>query len=205
MRYLLAILLLCAWPAAAGEAADPSALAEIASQLAANPVVRAQFRQEKTISALDRPLVSEGEMIFVAGGGISWQIEQPYAVTILLTPTTMVERKSGGSERRYDMAANPFFRSLTRTFFAVMGGDVDSLHDQFVVETLPAEHGWDLHLTPKDPALARAISAIEVKGSRFVEEVRIREARGDGSRITFSGFRTTPPDPDEMERVGLGQ
>ena len=42
---------------------------------------------------------------------------------------------------------------------------------------------WTLHLVPRDPTLAQWLSAVDLQGNQFVQEVKLQEVRGDASMI----------------------
>lgn len=133
-----------------------------------------------------------------------WRVDEPYPVSIVLTPDRMIEIQ-GGAARRTEMSANPFYQSLTRIFLAVMAGNASSLADQFTPEQLPSKTGWSVSLTPRDPALAGAIASIALCGARFIEEVRIRETQGDETVIAFSDFLTRPAELTSAEAADFAR
>lgn len=203
LRWALALALVT-WPVTGGvtrSAAEPDALARMQQQLARSPVLRASFQQKRVMQALRRPLVSEGRLIFAAGRGVFWRIDEPYPLNMLITPDAVVEWQGDGSVRRTDMAANPFFRVLAQVFLAALAGDAAALGQHFDAQPAAAEVGWRLHLRPRDPALASVIAVIGLSGRQFIDEVRIRDSQGDETVIRFSDFSTRPSELDETERA----
>ena len=188
---VIGVCSLAAIAAARSPSGERALLADISAHLAAPPVLRADFRQEKRLKALSRPLVSRGRLIFAAGKGISWRVDEPYAMQILLTPDRVVERRDGAT-RGIDTTPNPFYQLLSQAFLALMAGDITPLEAQFAAKPVSVAVGWSVDLVPRDPALAGAIASINLRGDRFVDEVRVREARGDETIVTFSGFRAEP-------------
>ena len=49
-------------------------------QLAAKPVVRAQFQQSKTIANSSKPMLSKGSLLFVKNQGVLWQLSSPVSL-----------------------------------------------------------------------------------------------------------------------------
>ena len=204
MKAAVGAILLIAWTfaVAAAESAGPAAaVARIEAQLVRSPILRASFEQERSMRVLKRPLLSRGRLTAVAGRGVLWQVREPHEVTVLVTAEAILEWDDQGPPRRMEMAASPVFGALGGALLDVLTGDPGKLGTLFELKPLPAEPGWRLALAPKDPSLAALISAIEIAGGRFVEEVVIREAGGDRTVITFSDFRTEPGVLEASERA----
>jgi hypothetical protein len=204
MRAAAGAILLIAWTFAAAAADSPApadALTRIEAQLVRSPILRASFTQERSMRVLKRPLVSRGRLIAVADQGVLWQVREPHAVTVLVTADAVVEWDDQGTARPMQMASSPVFRTLGDALLGVLTGDTGKLGTLFELSPLPADRGWRLELTPKDPGLAAMITAIEIAGGRFVEKVVIREASGDRTVITFGDFRTEPGVLDASEQA----
>lgn len=200
-RFLAAIAVIVgvfAGSAVAAEVPDPD-LADMTERLSKSAVLRADFRQEKTLRALSRPLVSQGKLVFAAGQGVLWRVLEPYEVFVLLKPDEVVEWSTQDEQRRLDTASNPVFRALTDVIMATLSGDTQSLRQHFDLSPVSSEAGWRLTLRPKSKELGAVISTVLVFGDRFVEGVQVTEAKGDTTAIEFSGFSAEPPELDEIE------
>jgi hypothetical protein len=205
-RFALALLagLLSAIPFQAsvadiGAANRPDAFAPMQERLQRSPLLRADFRQERQLRILRRPLISSGRMVLLEGQGVLWQVADPHPVTYLIRPGEVLEWEGEAAPRRVGMAAVPGFRLLTQVFLAALAGDLTGLGAAFTPETLPADNGWRVKLTPKSAELSEIISSLEVAGDRYVEEVHLHEARGDAVRFTFTDFHTGPARLDAAE------
>ncbi len=203
VRWVLALALVTG-PVAGGApraAAEQDALARMRQQLTSSPVLRAKFHQKRVMQALRRPLIAEGRLIFAAGRGVFWRIEEPYPLNLLITPDAVVEWQGDGPARRTDMAANPFFRVLSQVFLAALAGDAAALGEHFDAQSAAAAVGWQLQLRPRDPTLASVIAVIGLSGRQFIDEVRIQDLQGDETLIRFTDFSTRPSELDETERA----
>jgi hypothetical protein len=203
MRAAAGAIMLIAWTfgvAAAGGAGPADALARIEAHLVRSPILRASFEQERSMRVLKRPLLSRGRLTAVADQGVLWQVREPHEVTVLVTAHAILEWDDHGSPRRM-MAASPVLGALGDALLGVLTGDTGKLGALFELSSLPAEQGWRLALAPKDPNLAPMITAIEIAGSQFVEEVVISEAGGDRTVIRFGDFRTGPGVLDASEQA----
>ncbi len=183
--------------ASAGD--DGATLTAISRQLIRSQVLRADFHQEKVMRALNRPLVSEGQLIFVEGRGVLWQVTAPYAVRVLVKADEIVEWEEGAQPRRMALGTNPIFRALSHVFLAALAGDVAVLGEQFDVQAALEGGGWQLRLRPKDPTLASVFSTVQVGGGPFIETVRLAEVSGDQTTLRFGGFKAGAGGLDEAE------
>jgi hypothetical protein len=177
----------------------PEVFAQMQDRLQRSPLLRADFRQERQLRILRRPLVSTGRMVLSQGQGVLWQVVDPHPVTYLIRPAEVLEWEGDAGPRRVAMAAVPGFRLLTQVFLAALAGDVTGLEAAFTPEPLPAESGWRVSLTPTSAELSEIIASLEVAGDRYVEEVHLQEAGGDAVHFTFTDFQTEPASLDAAE------
>lgn len=201
---LLPILLLVGY-AARSEETQEEIFEAMRERLQPTSVLRAAFRQERSLQILQRPLVSSGTMILVEGEGILWRVEDPHRITYLIRAGEALEWEGEGGPRRVGMAAAPAFRVMTEMFLGALTGDLDTLQRSFVAQTLPAQQGWRVSLTPRSGDLAEIVSRLEVAGDRYVREVHLREVRGDAVSFTFSGFHAEPSSLNASEKHYFAQ
>jgi len=181
------------------------ALPDIEKRLFKSDMLRADFRQEKNLRALSRPLVSHGKLLFVAGEGVLWQVTEPYVMSVLMKPEEIVEWNGEGEVRRVDTAANPVLSALTEIFLAILSGDTQFLEQHFELSPTASDSGWQLDLRPKSKALNAIVSNIRLFGDRFVEEVQVNEAKGDTTSLQFSEFNVEPFELNEIENIPFAQ
>lgn len=208
MMRALGVALVTAWFLAgmSGAAAmADSGLAGLHERLIRSDVLRADFRQEKKLRVLSRPLISNGKLVFAAGEGVLWQVLEPHEVFILMKPGELVEWDRQSGTRRVDTKSNPAFSAMTDVILATLTGDTQVLRRHFDLSVAPLESGWRLTLRPKSNDLGAIISEIQVSGDQFIEGVRVTEAKGDTTEIQFSGFRVEPAELDEIEKDYFSQ
>lgn len=196
---LLSVCLLGASPArAAGTAAAPAAaspgaaastqlLRTVRERLVQSPVVRGAFTQEKTIKGFQNPLRSSGRFVIAQGKGIVWQVQQPFASVLRVTPDTLQSVQADGQvDFQLQAQQEPALRAINSMLFAVMAADVAVLPQHFDIQgSLQGKEGWRLTLVPRDKMLAQWLVRIDLQGDRFVREVRLQEAQGDASVIVL--------------------
>lgn len=203
-RHLLlsfALLLLLVTSSAGADTGQEEAFAAMRERLERQPLLRADFRQERNLQILQRPLKSSGRMVLREGDGILWRVEEPHAVTYLIRSSEMLEWDGGDTPQRTATASVPAFRLMTEMFLAALAGDPTALQEGFRAELLPADQGWRLRLSPKSEHLAGLITDLEVAGDRYVEEVHLQEAKGDAVTFYFSNFKTEPAELDATEET----
>lgn len=182
-------VVMAALPAAsASNAAAPTQLLRaVRERLLQSPVVRGAFTQEKTIKGFQHPLRSSGRFVVAQGKGIVWQVQQPFASVLRVTPDTLQSVQADGQvDFQLQAQQEPALRAINGMLFAVMAADVAVLAQHFEIQgSLQGKDSWRLTLTPRDKMLAQWLVRIDLQGDRFVREVRLQEAQGDSSVIVL--------------------
>jgi len=163
-------------------------VSDIGRLLTRAPLVCGTFIQSKTLTALTRPLVSNGRVIFASGTGVLWQIRSPFPSQALVKEDALIRWDSENVPRRSGFGKTPQFRALSDVFFAVFAGDTGGLANSFDITTNIDTESWSLSLQPRDSEFAARISNIYVSGGRFVEKLRITEGKGDRTDIRFENL-----------------
>jgi hypothetical protein len=156
--------------------------------VAPGEVLRGRFLQERQIKGFDRPLVSTGNFVLAPGMGLIWQTEKPFAIVTVITAAGLVQDVDGTETTRLAAARLPFLTHLYDLLGAALSGDWQALGSQFQVTRHGDAKQWDLLLEPHagaDP-LTMPFRSITLRGSAFLEEVRIVRLDGDSDRLEFS-------------------
>ena len=172
--------------APAAPAAPDAALVRQRLQLA--PVLRGEFEQAKTIKGFRNALVSHGEFMVARGQGVWWHTLKPFESTLVVTRTRLFTRAPDGSANNVmDARAEPGLRQVNELVFSLLSADLDALADRFTITAQAVGvDGWTLTLSPRDANVARFLKSATLAGDRFVQSVRIDEARGDSTQIRFT-------------------
>ena len=182
IRFLIALV--CLVGALSARAADT--LRQIGAQIEQHAVVRAEFVQTKQIAAVKRTLVTMGRLTFSRTQGVLWQIEQPYRLSYVFSEERIVEIGSDGKRRVRETREVPGLTQSGRVVGAVLVANSDALREHFEVTAQGDPAKWAIGLKPRQTQLAQYLSGMQLSGGRFVEEIRINEAGGDGTQIRFS-------------------
>ncbi len=186
-RAVLALALCAAGAVQAQAPAAPDA-ALVRQRLQLAPVLRGEFEQAKTIKGFRNALVSHGEFMVARGQGVWWHTLKPFESTLVVTRTRLFTRAPDGSANNVmDAQAEPGLRQVNELVFSLLSADLDALADRFTItaQAVGAD-GWTLTLLPRDANVARFLKSATLAGDRFVQSVRIDEARGDSTQIRFT-------------------
>ncbi|MBI3503632.1 MAG: hypothetical protein HY059_02225 [Proteobacteria bacterium] len=173
-------LVLFALPLSRAAAQGPS------RTLADGQILRGRFRQERRLAGFNAPLRSEGRFVLVAGQGLIWNPERPFAMTTIITPAGLVQEMGGTEVARLPAARLPFLARLYDMLGGAMAGDWRALEREFAVRRAGTDDSWSMSLTPlkaDDPAMP--FRHIAVEGSRFVDKVTMAKPDGDSDALEF--------------------
>jgi len=176
---------------AAADAAAHLTLDSLLTRFRAIPGLFARYREEKRITLLAEPLVSEGTVHYAPPHRLARHQRTPSPSSIVFDGTTL-RFGDAQSEERIDVSSNPVVRAFVESFLSVLAGDRSKLERTFVVDfragdaAHPGER-WELSLVPRDSKLLGVLREVRFAGDGVVvSQMRIREATGDEAVTTFS-------------------
>jgi hypothetical protein len=152
---------------------------EICGILAEHPVVKGTFTQKKTITRLNRSLVSSGNFIIDAKLGIVWETLSPFPSTMAIGRDYIVQSVSGGAKKKLDAAGNDTFLRLSETLSAVFTGDAQKLLENFENYFTETDGTWTLGLIPLESAIRSFAATIIMSGGSVIKSIAIYERNGD--------------------------
>ena len=160
-------------------------LSAISAQIEQYPVVQADFVQIKKLSALQRPLISRGRMVFARQEGLFWLIDEPLKMGYWLGETKMVEIFPSGEKREQASSSNPVLAQVSRLMRSMLGAQAPGLLENFDVRASGRISQWVLTLVPKQAQIMKHVRLIQVSGGRFIEEIVLEEPSGDSTHTRF--------------------
>ncbi|GGI54290.1 LolA family protein [Oxalicibacterium solurbis] len=170
------------------QAAAP--ISEIQSMLDKPQVLCGRFDQVKKLSGMKKPLSSNGRFCVVTGKGVLWRTLHPFPDTLKLTKDEIIHYQGDRVAMRLDANQEPTVRTINSVLFSLLSGDLSQLETLFDVEGNTDKKAWRVTLRAKQPALAKVIGAITLKGDSRVQSVHFDEASGDTTDIVFSAMQT---------------
>ena len=174
-------------PAAAKAPADIDALLAGLSQA---PGLYARFREEKHITLLQQPLVSEGSIYFAPPARFARHTEKPIASVMVIDGNQLQFGNADGQESM-NLGTNPVARLFADAFVMLLSGNRAGLEKIFKMQLTPKAGGssgeWKLVLTPRVAPMDKMIKELELRGRGLdLNELDVREASGDWTRTTFT-------------------
>lgn len=199
--------LLIVLPAASVQAHDAALADNVAQQLRASPLVRANFTQTKQIAALKRPVLSRGRFVFSKERGIVWELLQPINLTYLLQVNGVIEIGADGRTRRQSGREAQGMMEVGRILNALWSGNTTVLEPLFQIEMQGKPEQWHLKLVPKSAPLSGFLTRIVVSGraAQIQHVTLIEAAAGDSMSIDFqTEIPPAPLNPQEIRWFDLG-
>jgi len=175
---------------AAGALAGIAPVENIQSILAKPKVLCGRFDQTKQLVGLKKPLSSNGRFCVIAGKGVLWRSLKPFSTTVKLTRDQIIQIQGERVTLRIDAQREPAVQMIHAILFGLLAGDLSALEKLFVLEGEVHEKSWSVTLKAREPALAKVLDGIALKGGVFVKAITIAEANGDLTKIVFSAIQT---------------
>lgn len=171
--------------------AQNTELKQVFSQLAATPVVRANFEQQKKLASLNKTYVSKGEVLFSKNQGVLWQIQSPVKADLIVTPRKLVQ-KTQRTSSQIAVDKTPY-GSVATMFLQLMSGNEAALAKNFnVVSANYSPAQWNVVLTPKSSLFKKLFVRVDAQGQRYVNRIVIQEQANNSTVIRFSQQSAQP-------------
>jgi hypothetical protein len=160
--------------------------------LAAYPVVKGNFEQEKILNRLKRSLKSSGNFIIASGQGMVWDTLKPFPSALALGKDYLVQSRPGGERTVLSAAGNETFIRMAEVIGAVFSGSIQGLLEGFEVFYSGAPSAWELGLLPLDRAINSFALRIAMKGDSFIKSITVYEQNGDTIIYALSNHSHSP-------------
>ena len=166
-------------------------LKQIFTQLAATPMVRAQFEQQKKLASLNKTFVSKGTVLFSKSQGVIWNIQSPVKADLIVTPYKLVQ-KTQRTYSQIEIDKSPY-GSVATMFLQLMSGNETALAKNFnIVSANYTPTQWNVTLTPKSSLFKKLFDRVDVQGRRFIKNIVITEKANNSTVIQFSQHNPQP-------------
>ena len=197
--FIAALVLTFIWfkTAGAAETQDAARLEALAKRLNDFTSLEADFTQKRTLGAAGRTLTSTGTLSLTGDGAFSWVQKTPFVKTPSLSET--VGTKGVFSIRYEDEApevmkaeTHPAVLSAARLLTSVMRLDAAALRDAFDFTLVGGEKpadAWTITLRARDEALGRILGTVTLKGSEYVESIRMSPSNDNVTDMILSNVR----------------
>lgn len=181
MKQLL-LSLLCACLALPAWAFD---VGQLMGALAQHKGGRARFVEKKYIALLDKPVVSSGELLYVAPDRLEKRTLQPKQELLVLDRDTLsIER--GKQKYTLRLSEQPEAQAFVESVRGTLAGNRAVLERNYALRITGNEARWSLTLLPSDQKIATLVSRITFFGSKgMVQSIEYLLADGDRSVMTI--------------------
>ena len=173
----------------------------ILAQLSQHTAVRAVFIQQRQNPALTQPQTSSGQLLFVTGHGMLWQVQQPYQQTLALTGTRTMRIDADG--RTQPMRSERGVSQISQMLQGMLSGQLDEVMRQFDVHADGSAAQWNLRFTPKQARVAQVLKGIQLDGGTYLQRIRIDMQDGTQTDIQMTDTRDAGP-LSALEKHALG-
>lgn len=178
--YLLPFLLLTGFAQAADWGLEP-----LMNSLAQKQNERATFVEKKTISYLDKPVESSGELLYRAPDLLEKRTLKPKPELLRIEGDQLtIERAK--KKHQVSLSEHPEIGGFVDSIRGTLAGDRKALERSYQLSLDGLPDRWTLSLTPIDPKMSAMIQKITIGGRRAdVRSIEIQQADGDRSLMTI--------------------
>jgi outer membrane lipoprotein-sorting protein len=157
---------------------------QLMDDLARHKGGRAKFVEKKYISLLDKPVVSTGEMTYVAPDRLEKRTLTPKP-EILLLDKEMLSIERDKQKLTINLGNQPEALAFIDSIRGTLTGNRAALERNYLLHLAGNADKWVLTLLPSEPKIAALVLKITVSGSR--NQIRsIEYLQADGDRSVMS-------------------
>ena len=178
--------------AGAAETQDAARLEALAKRLNDFTSLEADFTQKRTLGAAGRTLTSTGTLSLTGDGAFSWVQKTPFVQTVSLKDGVFTIRYEDEAPEVMKAETHPAVLSAARLLTSVMRLDAAALQDAFDYTLVGGEKpadAWTITLRARDEALGRILGTVTLKGSEYVESIRMSPSNDNVTDMILSNVR----------------
>lgn len=192
--FIAALVLTFIWfkTAGAAETQDAARLEALAKRLNDFTSLEADFTQKRTLGAAGRTLTSTGTLSLTGDGAFSWVQKTPFVQTVSLKDGVFTIRYEDEAPEVMKAETHPAVLSAARLLTSVMRLDAAALQDAFDYTLVGGEKpadAWTITLRARDETLGRILGTVTLKGSEYVESIRMSPSNDNVTDMILSNVR----------------
>lgn len=178
----------------------PAVLETIQRNLAGVDRLLVDFVQERHLSFLEEPLVSEGVICFQKPRRIRWETTAPFR-SILVSDGNHAAQFEWMNQtwRKLDLGLSQAIQMVMNQISGIFEGAYLNGNAEYTLEVAGPDTAPIIRLTPRNAMVAKLMEAIEIHMASDLmrtDRVVLREKNGDWTEIRFSHHRDDIPFPD---------
>jgi len=146
---------------------------------------RATFTEKKTISLLDRPVESSGELSYSPPDRLEKRTLKPKPEAMLVEGGVLTFQR-GQQKHTVQLAEYPELTGFIDSIRGTLAGDRKTLERSFRLKLEGPAERWLLTLTPTNPKMATSVHLIRIAGLRDdVRSIEVIQTDGDRSLMNI--------------------
>ena len=137
-------------------------------------------------------LTSTGTLSLTGDGAFSWVQKTPFVQTVSLKDGVFTIRYEDEAPEVMKAETHPAVLSAARLLTSVMRLDAAALQDAFDYTLVGGEKpadAWTITLRARDEALGRILGTVTLKGSEYVESIRMSPSNDNVTDMILSNVR----------------
>lgn len=163
---------------------------QLMNELAKHKGGKAKFVEKKTISLLDKPVVSTGEMSYIAPAYLEKRTLTPKP-EILILDKDMLSIERDKQKLSINLSNQPEALAFIDSIRGTLTGNRAALEKNYGLYLSGTSDKWVLTLLPSEPKIAALVLRIVVTGSKNqIRSIEYLQADGDRSLMTIEPLET---------------
>lgn len=161
--------------------------------------IESDFTQEKEMSLLSEKITSSGKFFFKKEKMVRWEYTAPYPYLIIINNDIMYVIDDD-KKNKVNLQSNRIFREINNIILGAVQGTLLNDPKNFKATLFDTRSFYLATLFPQSPKLKETLSEIDIyfnKTDYTVEQLIMREASGDYTRIEFSSKKLNQSIADE--------
>jgi hypothetical protein len=164
-------------------------LEELMNGMASTSGVMADFREQKEIALLEKPLASSGKIYFVPPNRLVRFTFEPESSALIIDGDKL--RFQRGTSEKFDLSGSPMARIFIDNFIVLFNGDLPKLRELYHTTFGGDGERWTLILEPRRAPLSQFIAEIALRGDRKgIREMVMQNRDGDRTSTTLDVIST---------------
>ncbi|HSX58846.1 MAG TPA: LolA-related protein [Tahibacter sp.] len=166
------------------------------------------YTEVRFVQMLDAPLTLRGELTYSSADELGKRVVSPYEETTTIANGQVQIARPGKPAKRFSLKRAPALAGFLESFSATLAGDAQRLARSYVLTSDGDAAHWRLDLVPRDPALARHVQRVVIRGHESTPRCfEIEETGGDSSLLLVDALANTAIDgtPDRKALQQLCQ
>lgn len=186
-KLLLILVLLFNLPAHAAKM--NTSLIEVLNLFSQQKKSTVDFKEEKYASFLERPVVSTGQLEYIAPDRLAKYIVEPEKISNKISGDEL-EIKTAHETHTINLKEHPEFSAVLTSIINVLSGNHDALKNDFNISFKGQLNSWELVLVPRDSFVHGYIDSIKMQGSHNkLSNIIVTEANKDYSVTHITNHR----------------